>query len=376
VRVAFDDATPFARWSNSPALRFSDQAQFHPLKYLAGLARAIERTRGQIYTNTRVTDIEEREHGVVVTTTGGRINADHVVVATNSPINDRVVMHTKQSAYQTYAVAASIPRGSMPRALMWDDQEIYHYVRLADGVNEAEEFLIVGGEDHKTGQETDPNERYAALEKWTREHFPKAGPITHRWSGEVIEPLDGIAYLGRNPGSKNVYVITGDSGNGMTHTTIGAMLVSDLIIGRPNPWIATYDPARKPFKEGVEFVKEQANNAAQYVDWISGGDVDDAHDIPPGEGALVRDGLTKVAMYRDDDGALHARSAVCPHLGCIVQWNRAEKTWDCPCHGSRFTKYGSVLHGPAVSDLAAVDTPDPSVLAQKRGARDEPRTRR
>jgi nitrite reductase/ring-hydroxylating ferredoxin subunit len=264
----------------------------------------------------------------------------------------------------------------MPRALMWDDQEIYHYVRLAEGASEAEEFLIVGGEDHKTGQESDPNKRYAALEKWTHEHFPKAGPVTHRWSGEVIEPLDGIAYLGRNPGNENVYIITGDSGNGMTHTTIGAMLVSDLILGRPNPWVATYDPARKPVKEGVEFVKEQANNAAQYVDWVSGGDVDDAEEIAPGEGALVRDGLKKVAMYRDDDGALHARSAVCPHLGCIVQWNRAEKTWDCPCHGSRFTKYGSVLHGPAVSDLAPIDAPDPAVLARNRSPRDEPRTRR
>ena len=375
VRVDVTDATPFPRWAESHALKFAGQAQFHPLKYLAGLARALERMRCEIYSNSRVTSIEERESSVVVTTPGGRITADQVVVATNTPINDRVVMHTKQSTYQTYAVAASLPRGTYPRALMWDDREVYYYVRLAEGSNDNEEYLVVGGEDHKTGQEPDPEKCYASLEQWVREHFPKAGPITHRWSGEVIEPLDGIAYLGRNPGSKDVYVITGDSGNGMTHTTIGAMIVSDLILGRPNPWADTYDPARKPIKEAVEFVKEQANNAVQYTDWVSGGDVDDAEDIPRGEGALVRDGLKKVAMYRDDDGALHARSAVCPHLGCIVQWNRAEKTWDCPCHGSRFTRYGSVLHGPAVRDLASVDTSEANVLPRSRG-QDESRTPR
>jgi glycine/D-amino acid oxidase-like deaminating enzyme/nitrite reductase/ring-hydroxylating ferredoxin subunit len=375
VRVSFENATPFPPWCGSPALRFEQQAQFHPLRYLAGLATAVAGARGHIYTHTRAIEIEERDDGVVVTTPGGQISADHVVVATNTPINDRVVMHTKQSAYQTYAVAASVPRGSLPRALMWDDGEIYHYVRLADGPNEDEEYLIVGGEDHKTGQEPDPDKRYAALENWVRRHFPKAGPITHRWSGQVMEPLDGIAFLGRNPGSKNVYVITGDSGNGMTHATIGAMLVSDLILGRPNTWLATYDPARKAFKESMEFVKEQANNAAQYMDWISGGDVDDAAAIPPGEGALVRDGLQKIATYRDEDGGLHARSAVCPHLGCIVQWNRAEKTWDCPCHGSRFTKYGSVLHGPAVSDLAAVDPSDVGHMAQQRDPSSEHRPR-
>jgi Rieske Fe-S protein len=188
-----------------------------------------------------------------------------------------------------------------------------------------------------------------------RDHFPQAGEIVHRWSGEVMEPLDGIAYLGRNPGNESVYVITGDSGNGMTHATAGAMLVSDLIVGRPNAWLATYDPARKAFKESLEFLKEQANNAAQYTDWVSGGDVSDVNEIAVGEGALIRDGLKKIAVYRDDDGGLHAHSAACPHMGCIVQWNTSEKTWDCPCHGSRFSRFGSVLHGPAVSSLAAAE---------------------
>jgi glycine/D-amino acid oxidase-like deaminating enzyme/nitrite reductase/ring-hydroxylating ferredoxin subunit len=358
VRVTRQNTSPWQHWCASPALRFPDQAQFHPLRYLEGLARAFARYRGTMYLDSRVLNVEEREDRVVVTTSGGKVTADHVVVATNTPINDRVKMHTKLSPHQTYAVAARIERGSMPRLLMWDDGDPYHYVRTAE-LDEYSEVLIVGGEDHKTGQERNPEDRYAALIAWTREKFPNAGEITHRWSGEVMEPLDGIAYLGRNPGNDRVYVITGDSGNGMTHTTAGAILIADLIAGRPNRWLATYDPSRKAFKEALEFAKEQANNAAQYTDWISGGDVGGSDEIARGEGALIRDGLKKLAVYRDDDGTLHAHSAVCPHLGCIVQWNTSEKTWDCPCHGSRFSRFGSVLHGPAVTALAAAEPPIP-----------------
>jgi glycine/D-amino acid oxidase-like deaminating enzyme/nitrite reductase/ring-hydroxylating ferredoxin subunit len=375
VPAALEGSTPFAGWSAGPALRFANQAQFHPLRYVAGLARCIHTRGGQIYTHTRAVEITERNGGVLITTGTGRISADHVVVATNTPFHDRVVLHTKQAAYQTYAIAASVRRGALPRALMWDDADAYHYVRLASGATEEEESLIVGGEDHKTGQEVDPMQRYAALESWLREHFPQAGPVTHRWSGQVMEPLDGIAYLGRNPGSDCVYVITGDSGNGMTHATIGAILVSDLILGRPNAWLATYDPARKSFKESVEFIKEQANTVAQYADWVSSGDVLDVDAIEKGDGAVIREGLKKLAVYRDEDGSLHARSATCPHLGCIVRWNAAEKTWDCPCHGSRFTKYGSVLHGPAVTGLAVADAPDSDgeTRAPKHASKTEPR---
>jgi Rieske Fe-S protein len=239
--------------------------------------------------------------------------------------------------------------------LLWDDGDPYHYVRLADGTDEEHDLLIVGGADHKTGQEQHPERHYHAIETWMREHFPQAGPLAYRWSGEVMEPLDGLAYLGRNPGSKNVYVITGDSGNGMTHATIGAMLVSDLIVGRENPWVSIYDPSRKPYKEAMQFVKEQANIAKQYTDWVSAGDESDVAALPPGEGTLVRSGLKKYAVYRDELGALHCHSAKCTHLGCVVQWNSTEQTWDCPCHGSRFSAYGGVLHGPAVERLATVE---------------------
>jgi glycine/D-amino acid oxidase-like deaminating enzyme/nitrite reductase/ring-hydroxylating ferredoxin subunit len=341
-----------------PCLRFAKQGQFHPVKYLAGLASAVERRRGVIYTDTRALAVEEREGGVVVTTANGKIVADAVVVATNTPFNDRVAMHTKQIAHQTYVVAALVPRESIARVLVWDDADPYHYVRTAPAGDGEHDLLIVGGADHKTGQERDPAAHYARVESWMRARFPQVGELAWRWSGEVMEPLDGVAYLGRNPGSRNVYVITGDSGNGISHTTIGGLLVSDLIMGRQNPWLSVYDPARKPLKEALEFIKAQSNIAAQYADWISGADEERVAAIPRGQGALIRSGLKKVAAYRDEEGGLHMYSAKCTHLGCVVQWNATEKTWDCPCHGSRFSAYGNVLHGPAVSALEAVSEED------------------
>jgi Rieske Fe-S protein len=182
------------------------------------------------------------------------------------------------------------------------------------------------------------------------------GELEFTWAGQVMETIDGLAFIGQNPGKdENVFVVTGDSGMGMTHGTIAGMLLTDLILGRDNPWATLYDPSRKPVKAALEFTKEALNMAAQYTDWITGGDVKSEDDIAPGTGAIIRRGLQKIAVYRDVHGAFHERSAVCPHLGCIVQWNAAEETWDCPCHGSRFHKFGNVFNGPANSDLSPVE---------------------
>jgi nitrite reductase/ring-hydroxylating ferredoxin subunit len=185
-----------------------------------------------------------------------------------------------------------------------------------------------------------------------------AQAVEYRWSGEVMEPADGMAYLGRNPmDGENVYIITGDSGNGMTHCTIGAMIVNDLIMGRENRWAALYDPARKVVHGLSEFVAEQANTLAQYGAWVTGGEVGSVQDIPAGQGGIVRDGTRKLAVYRDPHGGLHALSAKCTHLGCVVHWNSAECSWDCPCHGSRFDLQGQVLHGPARMPLDGAELP-------------------
>jgi glycine/D-amino acid oxidase-like deaminating enzyme/nitrite reductase/ring-hydroxylating ferredoxin subunit len=349
---------PLDGFETGPALVFPGQAQLHPLRYLAGLLRAVQAKGGRVHTDTHVARVEEAHPARVQTEKGPVVSAAAVVLATNTPVLNRVAIHTKQAPYRSYVIALQVPKGRIPHALWWDTSEErgepdpYHYVRILADPQTGAETLISGGEDHKTGQADDAEERFARLERWTRERFPASGPVVRRWSGQVMEPVDSLAFLGRNPGSEeHVYVITGDSGNGMTHTTIGAWLVTDLIRGRANPWTTLYDPKRVSLRAVGSFVRENANVVARYGEWATGGDAKDEEDVAPGTGAVVRRGLKKVAVYRDEAGALHRLSAVCPHLGCVVHWNRTEQSWDCPCHGSRFDRMGKVLNGPANVDL-------------------------
>jgi len=351
---------PIASFDTGMCLRFPRQAQFHPLKYLTGLSRAIERNGGRIFSGTHASKMEGGAQARVETSNGYVVTADAIVIATNTPVNDIVTIHTKQAPYTTYVIGARIPRNSVTRAFYWDTADPYHYVRV-QGVSAPDgdqyDVLIVGGEDHKSGQADDGDKRHAQLEAWARERFPMIERIEFRWSGQVMESFDGLAFIGRNPGdTKNVYIVTGDSGMGMTHGTIAGILITDLIMGRECPWSPLYDPSRKTLRAYREYARENINVAAQYVeDYLTGGDVDLPEKIAQGEGAIIRSGMTKSALYRDEQGTLHKRSAMCPHLGCIVSWNRLEKTWNCPCHGSSFDPYGRVLNGPANSDLENVD---------------------
>ena len=358
-RAAHAGAGPVERSAQIPGvpfrtrdvLCFPRQAQFHPVKYVAGLARAIVRHGGSIHCSAHVESLSKQARRPSVTTSEQhKVTADAIVVATNSPVNDWVAIHTKQAAYRTYVIAARVPRAAVRRGLYWDNLDPYHYVRIANG-GDNHEFLIVGGEDHKTGQADDMEQRYAALEQWTRERFPMVGAVEYRWSGQIIEPNDFMAFIGRNPGDDNVYIATGDSGNGITHGTIAGIVISDLVLGRENAWAKLYDPSRISLRATPEFVRENANVAAQYRDHVTPGDVSSVDGIPPGTGAVMRDGAKKIAVYKDDAGATHVRSAVCPHLYCIVDWNTTERTWDCPCHGSRFDPYGKVINGPAITDM-------------------------
>ncbi len=347
------ERAPITTFDTGPALRFPRQGQFHVLKYLNGVADAAKRQGAVIYNGTHVDSISGGK-GARVETSRGVITAHAIVVATNSPVNDLVAIHTKQAAYRTFVVGARVKRDSIPQILLWDTPDPYHYVRLqrADG----HDVLIVGGEDHKTGQANDAGERFRRLQQWTRERFPHVERFDFQWSGQVMEPVDSLALIGRNPlDSDNVYIATGDSGNGMTHGTIAGMLLTDLIAGRGNPWEKLYDPARKTLAATKEFAKENLNVAARYADLVTPGEVDEISQIRTGEGAIVRRGLTKIAVYRDDGGILHQRSAFCTHLGCVVQWNSLERTWDCPCHGSRFQTDGHVVNGPAIRSLAKAD---------------------
>jgi glycine/D-amino acid oxidase-like deaminating enzyme/nitrite reductase/ring-hydroxylating ferredoxin subunit len=349
---------PMPHFGEGPCLRFPRQAQFHPIAYLAQLARALVRDGGQIYTHAHVEHIEGGSPGKVNVRGGHVIRADAIVVATNTPVNNRVRIHTKQMPYRTYVVGLEVPRGSVPTALFWDTGDPYHYVRLADplGDSTTDDVLIVGGEDHKTGQEDDAEARWTRLEAWARERFPECKSVAYRWSGQVMEPHDGLAFIGRNPHDQpNVYIATGDSGHGMTHGTIAGLLLSDLIEGRENPWSKVYDPSRMSLRSIGTYARENLNSVAQYTDWLHGSTVDSVEDIPLGHGAVLRRGMKRLAVYRDYAGDCFALSAKCPHLGGVVRWNSAEQTWDCPLHGSRFDCYGRVVNGPALDDLPPAD---------------------
>jgi glycine/D-amino acid oxidase-like deaminating enzyme/nitrite reductase/ring-hydroxylating ferredoxin subunit len=359
--VTMVERAPFPGFDSGPCLRCPNQAQFHPLMYLAGLTQALHRHGGRIYSGTHAERIAGGTPALVHA--GSHIvTADAVVVATNVPVNDRVTIHTKQAPYMTYVVGVRVARGALPSVLAWDTGDPYHYVRVAQ--LEDDDVLIVGGEDHKSGQAQDAVQRHERLEAWTRARFPMAREVAFRWSGQVMETVDYLAFTGRNPmDEENVYVHTGDSGMGLTHGTIAGMLLSDLILGRDNPWAQLYDPSRKTLGAARDYTAENLNVARQYADWLTPGEVGSAQDIAPDSGAIMRRGLHKIAVYRDAQGTLHERSATCPHLGCIVHWNGAGRTWDCPCHGSRFDCRGKVINGPANRDLAPLEA-----SAKKRAA--------
>jgi glycine/D-amino acid oxidase-like deaminating enzyme/nitrite reductase/ring-hydroxylating ferredoxin subunit len=357
TEIKYVERVPYEPYDFGAALHFPYQGQFHILKYMSGLARAFTTLGGRLHTHTHADKIEgDGETARVETSEGHVVTAGAVVVATNTPVNDLVSIHTKQAPYRSYVVGARLARGSVPRMLLWDTEDPYHYVRL-QSVDEGHDVLIVGGEDHKTGQAEDFDERFRRLEEWTRERFPSVEAFEYRWSGQVMEPVDGLAFIGRNPGdSDNVYVATGDSGNGMTHGTIAGMLIRDLILGRDNAWATLYDPSRLSLRAGGEYARENLNVAAQYADHLTGGEVSSPDEVAPGSGAIMRRGLSKVALFREDTGALHEFSAVCTHLGCVVAFNDKERSWDCPCHGSRFDPTdGHVLNGPAIEGLSPAD---------------------
>ncbi len=369
LRAGFTDReilsrVPINGIKTGDALRFPRQATFHIMKYMHGLATAFTKMGGRIYTGSHVHEVKGGEQAHVKTDDGYRINASSVVVATNTPINDWVKMHTKQAAYRTYVVAYRIPQDTYPGFLLWDMEQPYHYARILRGA--VHDLLIIGGEDHKTGQADDMEARYQRVADWAKRYFTILGPVEYRWSGQIMEPVDSLAFIGRNPMDEdNVFIVTGDSGNGITHGTIAGMLITDLIQGRRSEWEKLYDPSRKSLRAAPDFIKENSNVVGHLVkDWVKPSEVDDVGIIQPGQGAILRKGASKVAVYRDETGRLHERSAVCTHLGCVVQWNSGEKSWDCPCHGSRFDVDGRILNGPAITPLS--DTQESS--ARKKAA--------
>ncbi|HYM82335.1 MAG TPA: FAD-dependent oxidoreductase [Candidatus Limnocylindria bacterium] len=340
------DRAPLKSFDTGRCLRFPNQAQMDPIAYVRGLVDAIERAGGLVITHAHASEIKPGRPGHVVVRDGITIAADEIVVATNAPVHSRLKMHAKQTTFRTFAIGVNIPRGSVARALYYDTMTPYHYVRVRrpSRPEARTDLLIVGGEDHPTGLADDAAARWSALELWTRKRFPISRDLAYRWSGQVFEPHDGLACIGRDRGASHLYLVTGTSGSGMTYGLIAATILTDLWRARENPWADLYDPSR-PIKKS----KRPAGVP----------DADDEEEAEPrsttsilrGEGAIVDTRGRKVAVYRNEKGMTHRLSAKCTHLGCTVTWNSAEKTWDCPCHGSRFDRNGRVVTGPAIDDL-------------------------
>jgi glycine/D-amino acid oxidase-like deaminating enzyme/nitrite reductase/ring-hydroxylating ferredoxin subunit len=331
------------------AVLWPNQAQFHPREYVTALARHAVAAGAQIFESTFVTRVEKGR----VETEHGTVTAEHVFMATNVPIGGFTHVHVKAAAYRSYAMAFA-ETGTHPDGLFWDTADPYHYNRWQETSEGT--FLITGGEDHRTGEEEDTDGCFDRLAAYTRQYFGDRKE-RFRWSGQIIEPHGGLPLIGGS--STEVYVSTGYAGQGMTFGTLGAMLVSDLILGVENPWADVFSPMRnRPHMTTREFITENVHFPAHLLaDRLTTADVEarttDA--VAPGEGKILKVDGRKVAAYRDDQGALHCLSPVCTHMKCDVAWNGAERTWDCPCHGSRFTPTGDVLNGPAHEPLEKLE---------------------
>jgi Rieske Fe-S protein len=271
------------------------------------------------------------------------------------------MMHLQQHSFRSYAIAAKVKRGNILPALWWDSGNVkknstnppYHYVRLQK-MNEDYDLLICGGEDHRTGEEDNIAEevRFSVLETWARKRFDFE-EVIYKWSGQVHETMDGLAFIGRNPLDKsNVYIATGFSGNGITYGAIAGMLISDLVNGKENKWEKLYAPSRISLKAGGKVLKEIFSGA---LGAIQNKFTDTEHavldKIKPNEAKIIKHNGTFYGVYRDHENHLHMVDAKCTHLGCTVKWNNSEKSWDCPCHGSRFSHTGEVMNGPANHNL-------------------------
>jgi glycine/D-amino acid oxidase-like deaminating enzyme/nitrite reductase/ring-hydroxylating ferredoxin subunit len=332
------------------AVRLEDQAQFHPRKYLLHFARDVDGDGSHIFENSRVVDVSEGKL-CEVKTERGRILARHVILATHYPFWDRGLLFPRVHPKRSYAIAGPLEASPAPDGMYISVDEPTRSIRtIPDGDRT---LLMVGGNGHGAGQKQDTGHEYEDLERWMSARFG-ISEVSHRWSTQDGITVDMLPYAGTaRRGSDRVYTATGFGKWGMTNGTAAAMVISDAILGLTNEFSSLFDPHRLTVKaSATKFVSENVKVARHWLgDRVLHPQGASFDDLEPGQAAVKGVGLHQVAGYRDEAGALHAVSATCTHLGCIVAWNEAEKSWDCPCHGSRFDPDGRVLHGPAVKDL-------------------------
>ena len=346
------DSVPFI---DAPGVCFANQAKIQPLKYLAGLLQTLEGPSCHVFEGSEVTQVDDKP--LAVKARGYTISCGFVIIATHVPLmgKDDVVgaalFQSKLAPYTSYVVGAKVPRGTIPQALFWDTNDPYHYMRVDQ--HERHDYVIFGGQDNKTGQDDDPEKRFRNLESLVRTYVPKA-EIKHRWLGQVIETNDDLPLIGLT--AERQFVATGFAGNGTTFGTLGAMMAVDALSGRKNPWQALFDVKRKKIRGGTwNYIKENLDYPYYMIkDRLFAAESKTLRGLKRGNGKILNLSGQRVAAYRDPAGKVTTLSPTCTHMGCIVHWNVADSTWDCPCHGSRFRATGEVLGGPAETPLEEV----------------------
>jgi glycine/D-amino acid oxidase-like deaminating enzyme/nitrite reductase/ring-hydroxylating ferredoxin subunit len=344
VVVKSDAGLPFA---TAAALEIRDQARFHVLKYLRGLAQAVQGGTISIYESTRAEPPDDGDP-CTVRANGHQLVATDVIVATHSSYLGISQFDMRQAAYQSYVLAVRVD-DDVPDALYWDDEQPYHYIRLAS--SDDRRLLIIGGADHKTGEGNEV-EHVRQLRDYVSRRFAVVG-IEQQWSAEFFEPSDGLPMIGRVPFTDHLYIATGFSGTGLTYGTAAGKILADLILSRASQYAPVFSPTRfKPLTAAKDFISENLNAAMHFAtDRFSAEHLKSLDMVKTGEGRIVQLNGAKYAVYRDEQNQLHQMSPVCTHAGCYVQWNDLEKTWDCPCHGGRYSPTGERLYGPPPADL-------------------------
>ena len=344
VEFVKDVPLPFATVG---AVKFNNQAQFHPLKYIYGIAEYINQHGGHVFENTRVHNVK----GGRVVTSGGEITGAHVVMATHTPILTRLLpVQGKLSPKRSYVLSGKAPAGKhIPNGLFWETKRPYHYMRSytsPDG-----QMLVVGGEDHPSGTSVDTRPYFDRLQRYAHKKFG-IEEVHSRWSAQYFNAADDVPYIGKAPLSRNLFVATGFSGTGLTFGTVAALLLTSLVLGKKHVWAHVYRPSRISLPALGKLVKFGITNAKHVLlDRFAAAAAGKPEDLAAGEGRIMKGAGKKMAVYKDASGKVCKLSPICTHAGCVVQFNSAEGTWDCPCHGSRFSGEGKVLFGPAVEDL-------------------------
>jgi glycine/D-amino acid oxidase-like deaminating enzyme/nitrite reductase/ring-hydroxylating ferredoxin subunit len=345
-------------YAHRPGIRFAHQAKFHPLKYLAPLLQSISGDGSHVFENTEAGEIEADP--LVVHAGSYKVRCQYLMIATHAPLMGKTglfratLFQSKLSLYTSYVLGAKLPRGAVPEALFWDTSDPYYYLRVDR--HSDHDYAIFGGEDCKTGQEKDANEVFTRLEERLKKVLPEAA-VQHRWLGQVVETNDGLPFIGESAGQQ--FIATGFCGNGFTLGTLSAVMARDRYLGRKNPWFDLFAVNRSKFHGGAwRYLRENLDYPYYLLrDRLAPTEASSLDELKFGDGKIVRVDGRKVAAYRAENGQVTLCSPVCTHLKCIVRWNDADKTWDCPCHGSRFKPTGEVFSGPAEAPLEKLRWP-------------------